>query len=267
VNRTGTTTRDRTGRSRRSAQNRSQAAVTPLVRPRRVRPHHRHRRAIRLAAAVLAFAAVLWLLLVSPVLGVQTVQVDGVTTLPADQVRETAGIEAGTPLLRVDVDAARARIARLPQVASVEVTRGWPQTIVVTVVERVPIVVVGVPGQRFLVDAEGVLFDTVSGEPPAGVVPLDVAQPGPGDPATMAALAAIAALPAGIRSEVAGAAATSAEDVSLTLVDGTLVRWGGPEESDRKGVALAAIVEQLADGDLEAAGTIDVSTPEAVVLR
>ena len=119
-------------------------------------------------------------------LGVNSVQVDGVTSLPADQVRETAGIEPGTPLLRVDVDAARARIARLPQVASVEVTRGWPHTVVVTVVERVPVAVVGPPGQRTLVDAHGVLFDTVTGAPPAGVVPLDVASPGPGDAATMA---------------------------------------------------------------------------------
>jgi cell division protein FtsQ len=198
---------------------------------------------------------------------VSTVQVDGVTTLPADQVRETAGIDPGTPLLRVDVEAARARIARLPQVASVEVTRGWPRTVVVTVVERVPIAIVGEPGGRSLVDAEGVLFDTVTGEPPAGVVPLDVADPGPGDPSTRAALAAVGALAADLRREVASAAAATPEDISLTLTDGTLVRWGGPEDSDRKGAALAALLEQLADGGLEPAATIDVSTPAAVVLR
>ncbi|WP_245160995.1 FtsQ-type POTRA domain-containing protein [Blastococcus sp. CT_GayMR16] len=227
----------------------------------------RRRRPVQLAVAALALIVVVWLLLAGPVLGVNTVQVDGVTTLSADQVRETAGIEAGTPLVRVDVEAARARIARLPSVASVEVTRGWPHTVVVTVVERVPIAIVGEPGRRSLVDAEGVLFDTVTGQPPAGVVPLDVADPGPGDPATMAALAAVAALPADVRGQVASAAAGTAEDISLTLTDGTLVRWGGAEESDRKGAALAALIEQLANGDLEPAGTIDVSTPEAVVLR
>ena len=267
MNRTGTTTRDRTGRSRRPVERRPTAQVTPLVRRRPVRGRGRRRRPIQLALAVAALVAAVWLLLVSPVLGVSTVQVDGVTILPADQVRETAGIEPGTPLLRVDVGAARARIARLPQVASVEVTRGWPRTVVVTVVERVPIAIVGEPGRRSLVDAEGVLFDTVSGEPPAGVVPIDVAEPGPGDPATMAALAAVEALPAELRRDVAAAAATSAEDVSLTLTDGTLVRWGGPEESDRKATALAALIEQLAEGGLEPAATIDVSTPKAVVLR
>ena len=268
MNRAGTTTRDRTGRSRRPAAERRPAApVTPLVRPRRVRQRRRSRRPIQLTVAVTALVATVWLLLVSPVLGVDTVQVDGVTTLPADQVRETAGIEPGTPLLRVDVDAARERVARLPQVASVEVTRGWPRTVVVTVVERVPIAIVGTPGRRSLVDAEGVLFDTVTGEPPAGVVPLQVAAPGPDDPATMAGLAAVEALPADLRRQVTAAAATTAEDVSLTLADGTLVRWGGPELSDEKATALAALLEQLADGDLEPAATIDVSTPEAVVLR
>lgn len=267
MSRTGTTTRDRTGRSRRPAERRPAAAVTPLARRRRVRPPLRRRRPLQFGAAVLALGVVVWVLLASPVLGVSTVQVDGVTTLPADQVRETAGIEPGTPLLRVDVDAARARIARLPQVASVEVTRGWPHTVVVTVVERVPVAVVGEPGRRSLVDAEGVLFDTVTGTPPAGVVPLEVADPGPGDPATMAALEAVGALPGDLRKDVAAAAATSAEDISLTLTDGTRVRWGGPEYSDRKATALAALLEQFADGALEPAATIDVSTPEAVVLR
>jgi cell division protein FtsQ len=210
---------------------------------------------------------VAWALFASPLLGVRSVQVDGVSTLPADQVRETAGIASGTPLLRVDVDAVRARVAALPQVASVEVTRGWPHSVVVTVVERKPVAVVGPPGRRSLVDAEGVLFDTVTGAPPAGVVPLDVPDPGPGDPATMAALAAVEALPADLRTDVDSAAAATGDDITLTLADGTLVRWGGPEESGRKGDALTAVREQIADGDLEPADVIDVSTPNAVVLR
>jgi cell division protein FtsQ len=266
VNRTGTTTRDRTGRSRRAPERRPTPAVTPLVR-RRPRPPRRNRRPVQLAVAVAALVAVVWLLLVSPVLGVSSVQVDGVRMLPADLVRQTAGIQPGTPLLRVDVDAARARIGRLPQVASVEVTRGWPHTVVVTVVERVPVAVVGQPGQRTLVDAHGVLFDTVSGSPPAGVVPLDVVAPGPGDPATMAGLTAIEALSAKLRGQVVSVAAVTPDDITLTLTDGTAVRWGGPETSGRKGDALEAVLGQLADGGLDPATTIDVSAPQAVVLR
>ena len=45
------------------------------------------------------------------------------------------------------------------------------------------------------------------------------------------------------------------------------MRWGSPEETDEKAAALTAVLEQIASGALEPAGTIDVSTPDAVVLR
>ena len=219
------------------------------------------------AAAVAGVALLAWLLLAGPVLVVRAVQVDGLATLPAEQVQEAAGIVAGTPLLRVDVDAAEARVAQLPPVASVEVTRNWPASVVITVVERVPVAVVGEPGQRFLVDAEGVLFDTVTGSAPDRVVPLDVATPGPDDDATRAGIAALSSLPAAVRDDVESAAAASADDISLTLTDGTIVRWGDASDSGEKSAALVGVLEQIADENLEPAGTIDVSTPDAVVLR
>jgi cell division protein FtsQ len=201
------------------------------------------------------------------VLAVRAVQVDGLARLPAEQVQEAAGIVAGTPLLRVDVDAAEARVAELPPVASVEVTRNWPDSVVITVAERVPVAVVGEPGQRSLVDAEGVLFDSVTGAAPDGVVPLDVSTPGPDDAATRAGIAALGSLPTDVREQVTGAAASSPDDISLTLGDGTLVLWGDGSESREKSAALVGLLEQIAAGSLEAAGTIDVSTPDAVVLR
>ena len=126
---------------------------------------------------------------------------------------------------------------------------------------------VGEPGRRTLVDAEGVLFDTVSGAPPAGVVQLVVDDPGPGDPATMAALTAIRALPDDLRDRVAGVAVDEPDDISMALDDGTVVQWGSAGDSPAKADALSALVEQLDSGALEPAETIDVSTPEAVVLR
>jgi cell division protein FtsQ len=286
VSRSGTTTRDRGGGSRRRAGGRSaerrgperhgnerrgstrrpSAPVTPLAR-RSGRVRRARRRPLQAAAALAVVGLLGWLLLAGPVLTVRAVQVDGLATLPADVVQEAAGIGAGTPLLRVDVDGAEARVARLPQVASAEVTRDWPASVVITVVERVPVAVVGEPGRRSLVDADGVLFDTVTGSPPDGVVPLDVESPGPDDAATMAGIAAVGSLPADVRKQVTAAAAASADDISLTLTDGTVVRWGDASESDAKSAALVGLLEQIADGRLEPAGTIDVSTPAAVVLR
>jgi cell division protein FtsQ len=285
VNRSGSTTRDRTrgprrpadprsasdrgtaaGRrttsGRRTPSRRSGSGVTTL--PRRGTLRRRH---VRLGVAIAVLVALGWALLAGPLLAVRTVQVDGAGALPADLIRESAGVEVGLPLLRVDVDAAEERVRRLPQVASAEVARGWPSSVVITVVERVPVAIVGEPGRRSLVDAEGVLFDSVTGSAPPGVVPLDVASPSSDDPATMAGLAAVSALPAEVRGDVVRAAATSAEDISLTLADGTTVRWGDAQRSTAKAAALAGLLEQIGSGLLEPALTIDVSTPSAVVLR
>ncbi|SFO28743.1 cell division protein FtsQ [Geodermatophilus obscurus] len=252
----------------------------PARRRRRDSPRDRRRRRIAAAvAAVAVVALVWWALWASPLLTVRDVRVDGAGTLTAEQVRTAAGVAEGTPLLRVDVEAAEARVARLPQVASVQVARGWPGSVVVTVVERRPVAVVEDAGTRSLVDASGVLFDTVTGEVPDGVVPLDVPTPGPGDPAMHAALDALVALPADVRAQVSGAAADTGEDVTLTLRDGTVVVWGGPDGGSGGGsgstadaaadraAALVALLDQIDAGALEPAATIDVSAPDAVVLR
>jgi cell division protein FtsQ len=209
--------------------------------------------------------AFLW---AGPLLSVRDVRVDGARTLPVEQVREVAGVAVGTPLLRVDVAAAGQRVARLPQVADVQVTRGWPSSVVITVVERTPLAVVEEAGRRTLVDGEGVLFDTITGAPPDGVVPLEVDDPSAGDPATLAGLGAIAALPPEVRERVARVTASEGgAAVVLRLDDGTSVLWGDGGESVRKAAVLVALLSQIEAGAVEPAGTLDISAPGAVVLR
>jgi cell division protein FtsQ len=217
--------------------------------------------------ALLLAAATVWLVLGSPLLAVRSVQVDGTSVLSTAQVVAVAGVEEGAPLVRVDTAAAAARVAGLPQVASVEVTRGWPRTVVVTVVERVPVAVVTESGTRSLVDRDGVLFDTITGDAPDGVVPLDVRSPGPDDAATTAGLGALTSLPADVRRQVTGVAARTPDDVTLTLTDGRTVLWGSAADADRKARVLGALLDQIEDGALDEADTLDVSTPDSVVLR
>ncbi|PWW24686.1 cell division protein FtsQ [Geodermatophilus normandii] len=260
-------------RSGLTTADRERGVPAEVVRPARRRPRRdtpadrRRRRVVRAVVAVAVVALAWWAVWASPLLAVHQVRVDGATTLTAEQVRSAAGIPGGTPLLRVDVEAAAARVARLPQVADVAVTRGWPRSVVVTVVERRPVAVVEQAGTRSLVDASGVLFDTVTGEAPEGVVPLDVAAPGPDDPATRSALGALVSLPSDVRAQVTGARATTGEDVTLTLADGTTVVWGGADDADDKAAVLVALLAQVASGALDPAAAIDVSAPRAVVLR
>ncbi len=265
--RRSTARRDASGARRQRAAGRARTSSTRVT-PLRTRRRSRYRRPLLAAAALLAVAGLVAFLWAGPLFAVREVRVDGLVTLPADQVQQAAGIEPDTPLLEVDVDAAEVRVAGLPQVASVEVTRGWPSSVVITVVERTPVAVVEDAGLRTLVDGEGVLFDTISGAPPEGVMPLEVSDPGPDDPATAAALTAIDALPDEVRARVVGVLADSAPvAVSMRLDDGTVVRWGDGQEPAEKAAVLTALLQQIESGGLEPAGELDVSTPGAVVLR
>ncbi|MCZ2824835.1 MULTISPECIES: cell division protein FtsQ/DivIB [unclassified Modestobacter] len=271
MSRTGSTTRDRSRRPRRGAAPAGAAAPVTSLGSRRGRSRRTRspRRRLVVVAVGLALVVALgaWVLLASPLLAVRTVRVDGAVALSDAQVVSVAGIEEGTPLVRVDTGAAAGRVAQLPQVASVEVTRGWPGTVVVTLAERIPVAVVDQAGTRQLLDAGGVVFDTITGDAPSGVVPLDVRDPGPDDAATTAALGALTALPDAVRSQVTQVSARTADDVTLTLTDGRSVRWGSAERTDRKAEVLDALLDQIEQGTLDPAGTLDVSTPDAVVLR
>jgi cell division protein FtsQ len=273
VSRTGTTTRDRTGDAP------APAAATARGSGARGRGsgRWRRRRGPRhplLVGAVLALllATASWALWESPLFAVRAVQVDGVHAddgqgLSAAEVRDTAGLRIGTPLLQVDLDAAAARVRRLPQVAGAQVSRGWPDRVVVTVAERVPVAVVERAGQRVLVDAGGVVFDTITGPLPVGVVPLEVSAPGPADAATRAALAAVDALPAAVRAQVSAVSAPTAGQVTLTLPGPVTVLWGDGGAAAAKAAALRGLLDQFRSGALPKAAVVDVSAPDAVVLR
>src|SRR5699024_10712000 len=77
--------------------------------------------------------------LLPPLLGVRAVDVEGPEHVSAARVRDTASVEAGKSLLRVDTSAVRDRVEGLEELADVEVSRSWPATIVISVTERIPI--------------------------------------------------------------------------------------------------------------------------------
>ncbi|MCW2605203.1 MAG: peptidase, partial [Pseudonocardiales bacterium] len=79
------------------------------------------------AIAVIALAlGIGWVVAVSPVLGVRQISVRGESLLTEAQIRAAAGIVDGTPLVRLDRGAVRARLAALPEVESVLVSVSYP---------------------------------------------------------------------------------------------------------------------------------------------
>jgi cell division protein FtsQ len=223
----------------------------------------RRRRALGRAGIALAALAPLallaWVLLMSPLLAVRHVSVVGTTRLSPEQVRAAADVVRGTPLARVDADAVVRRVEALRAVADVRVTRAWPSTLKLQVIERTPVAgIVGKEGVT-LVDADGVPFAGAAALP-AGVVRLQVARPGPKDPTTRAALDVLAVLPPTMRARVRIVRAASPSSVTLVLRDGRRVLWGGVDDTALKSAAAEALLKMPGS-------FYDVSRPGVVTRR
>ncbi|GAA3117089.1 cell division protein FtsQ/DivIB [Streptosporangium carneum] len=200
-----------------------------------------------------------WLVFFSSVLGVRDIQVVGNLAIPAQQIRQAAGVADGTPLATVDVTEVENRLKGIRQIESVAVSRGWPGTLVVKVAEREPVAVIPIGGKFAVVDRHGVVTEVETVAPPTLPV-LRVDRPQTGDPATEAALAVIGALPPNLVPRIAEVLAPSPETVSLRLKDGRAVVWGGPDRPADKARILTTLLKRPAD-------SYDVSSPDVVTVK
>jgi cell division protein FtsQ len=201
-------------------------------------------------------AALAYVVLATPLLAVRDIRVVGSTIAGPDMVRAAAQVELGTPLARVDTDAVADRVGAIPSVAHADVYRSWPSTLVVDVTERTAAAVVRSGSAYLVLDASGVVFERVERRPD-GVVLLVLANPGPGDAATVAALHVVAALTPQLRHLVKQVDAPSPTDLQLELTDGRVVFWGDPDRSDDKARAATAVLGR-------ATKRIDVSSPDEI---
>lgn len=227
----------------------------------KLRDRHRKRnRAVRIAGWTAAAALLLggvYLFAFSPVLAAKEIGVNGVHVLDADQVRTAARIAPGTPLARIDVGSVADRVATLPAVAGVDVTRVWPDQLVINITERQPRLAIAVRDHYLLADAEGVAFQSVE-KVPAGLI-LVVA-----DPNNRALLSEIGevcvALSPATASKVAKVQAASSDSIELRLRDGRRVMWGNAGQSELK--------SQVVDALLKLPGRVfDVSAPSLPTRR
>jgi cell division protein FtsQ len=207
-----------------------------------------------------ALAAGGWALLYRAGLAdVEGVEVTGVLPAGVQQVTDVAAVETGVPLASVDTAAVAHRVAQLPDVASVEVSRNWPHTVGIAVTERVAVALAQTPKGLTLVDATGVPYHEAPAVPPA-LPRLTFGAVGPDDESTRSALAVLAALPEQLRAQVLTVGVTTGangEDptVQLGLTEDRRVRWGTADDGARKSAVLVPL--------LTASGSVyDVASPE-----
>ncbi len=201
-----------------------------------------------------------WAVLFSPLLGVGTIVVSGNDRLSGAEIRRAAAVRDGQPLATLDVEAVRARIAALPRVERVTVDRRWPRTLRIAVRERTPIAVAPKDGRVALIDRYGVVVE-LRDKAPAGLPRLRVAHVAVDDAATRAALSVIHGLPAPVAGRVTQVRADRPGAVTLTLLDGRSVMWGGPERTARKARILQTLLIEQPGHDY------DVSSPDVATVK
>lgn len=210
------------------------------------------------AVVCAAVAAAGWLFGFSSVFAVRTVEVVGEDQVSAQQVIAAAEVDTGAPLLRVDTGAIADRVRGLDAVARAEVTRVWPHTLRISVVERRPLGVIRTDDGYGVLGSDGVVYRTVAGPQPH----LPFLDQHDGDaatsPAAAAAVQVVVDLPRSLSRRVATVTATSPDRVELTLRGGQTVAWGTADASARKAQVLLLLLPHHARH-------YDVSAPEAPV--
>ncbi|GAA2429175.1 cell division protein FtsQ/DivIB [Streptomyces glaucus] len=236
---------------------------------RRLRPP-RLRTAVALAVVLLLLAAGLgWVFYGSGWLRVERVSVSGTRVLTPEQVRRTADVPVGEPLISVDTEGIETRLRqKLSRIGAVDVVRSWPHGIELKVTERTPVLIVQ-KGRNFIeVDREGVHFATVS-QAPKGVPRLELSVSRSGSAAASLrrfgegrlvreAVRVAGHLPAAVARDTRAVKVRSYDDISLELDGGRTVAWGSGEKGARKARALTALMKGA-----PGARHFDVSVPTA----
>jgi cell division protein FtsQ len=249
----------------------STVAVDPRIRARRasVARDAGRRRLHRLlwVAGVLVVAGAALSVTLTPLLDVESVTVRGGGRTSSDTITEAAGVSAGDALAWFDTSDAAEAVALLPWVDQATVERSWSGEVTIEVTERQPAAAMAVDDGWLLVDGGGRVLAHVEDQP--GDVPTieDL-----GEPAEVGAvlqdadverLEVAAAVPAGLRPDVADVTGSGA-DLAVTLRSGGVIVLDGADDAPAKLSAAAAVLATVTPGCVD---QLDVSVPSAPALH
>lgn len=189
-------------------------------------------------------AAGVWLVLFSSWLAIQRVEVHGTRLLADGEVRRAARVEEGRPLARADLEAVRARVESLPEVRAADVSRAWPDAVLVRVTEREAVAVVEVDGRLRGMDETGVVFRDFATAPPH--LPRIRVAADTRSEAMAEGARIVGMLPSGIARRVAHVELRTIDQITLQLRDGRSVTWGSAEQSADKARVLSVLLERPA---------------------
>jgi cell division protein FtsQ len=246
----------------RSHPNAPRPPVDPRIRARWIAARREEgRRRLRVMVVVVSVVAVLalaWGITVSPLLAVDKFIVRGTNRTTVAEVQRASGVHEGDSMVWLDPSAVTTRVEASPWIRSAKVTRDWPRTLIVSVIERTPVAWVKDGTGALVVDGTGRVV-TRDAAPPAGFPEIvgvqDHARPG-----TSIVPAAGARIAAAFGPYVAAVdhVTTQADNATLVLKSGIEVRLGPPSQIRAKLAAANAVITALGTSPPH---YVDVSVP------
>ena len=227
------------------------------------------RRRRRRASWLLGIGTFLALILIvtgivmSPLLTLTQVVVKGRETVSTNVIVGAVSDQIGKPLASLNFESIRARLGTVPRIQSFTTEIQPPHTLVIRIVERQAIGYMAGNPKWSIVDAAGVVIDTVISRPMR--LP-ELSVPSTTDRAFTSITETLTALPDSVRRSVLSIAATSRDSVRFILRgSGHRITWGSPDNSPIKVLVMNRALEVAnRDGGVY---DIDVSAPDNIVLQ
>jgi cell division protein FtsQ len=222
-----------------------------------------------LVVPVIFVGAGTYVVINSPLLRVQDIEVNGAQTLDADELGQITGLKDQS-MLMLDVDKAYQNVLSLPQVKSVSLERNWPNGVTLSITEREPAALWSVGGRDYAVAEDGTVL---AGGAPSGAAP-HVVEPdsnrvmGLGDRVHPDAIA-LAMRIYKESPQFIGQGVKQLEyrpDIGVTAVfqNGMRVTFGDERAYDYKVAVLSALLEDLASSKQRPPRSVDLRFGERV---
>lgn len=221
----------------------------------------RKRRWLIAAVSVAALALFVTIGVFSPAMTVQKIEVIGASRLDSVAVVESVGFEIGQPLVSVDAQKIHDALTQFPLIQKYSIETQPPNTLVIRVIERQPVINIKRGKQFDLVDSAGVVIQTADARIP-GFALADGLVVDVNSPAFEATASALANMQPELAAQVDIASATTDQDVTFKLVNGITIIWGSADESAKKSILATKMMAALAGRNVS---TINVSSTEAPV--
>jgi len=245
--------------------------ATALARRREAARVRGRRRLAVLAAGIGAVVFAIGYVVVahSSVFAVHSVTVSGGSPALDAQVQRVAAQAAGNrSLLELNPAAIAQRIEQIPSVLSARVDRAFPNTLSISIVRDVPVALLRIGRAEFLVGADGRVIERTAARP-AGVplvqlpakTPLPAVGRAAGDGATQAALAVMAARPAGALRMLGPLTRvySSTGMVILAFAHHIQLRMGTPDQAALKWQAAIRDLGRMPPSELAGVAYLDLS--------